>query len=170
MSLEKVLKYHREKYPKMQPCDAVKLVYQNELGGGHLIKDREGTLRRLIAELEATPTNPSLPLFDPIGNGLVRVNLARICDYKITPAELNEAFVLSAAEISGTVEGLVRKLSLLEKISLEEGFSFSHKELCDYIAQYKKAACPPISHSDVYRAEYAPAYRVVLEKYIKKFV
>ena len=34
--LERILREHAERYPLMQPTDAVKLIYQNEFGGGHL--------------------------------------------------------------------------------------------------------------------------------------
>ena len=36
--LEAILKIHVKRYPLMQPTDAVKLIYQNEFGGGHLIR------------------------------------------------------------------------------------------------------------------------------------
>ena len=51
--LEQVLKSHAEKYPAMQPVDAVKLIYQNEFGGGHLIRDEEMFLNYLRQEYEA---------------------------------------------------------------------------------------------------------------------
>lgn len=42
--LEGVLKEHAKRYPLMQPRDAVKLIYQNEFGGGDLIRDEEACL------------------------------------------------------------------------------------------------------------------------------
>ena len=45
--LETVLKAHAARYPKMEPTDAVKLLYQNEFGGGHLIRDRESWMAYL---------------------------------------------------------------------------------------------------------------------------
>ena len=42
--LIKILRAHAEKYPLMRPQDAVKLVYQNEFGGGHLIVDYDWSL------------------------------------------------------------------------------------------------------------------------------
>ena len=33
-----------KRYPLMQPTDAVKLIYQNEFGGGHLIRDEQAFL------------------------------------------------------------------------------------------------------------------------------
>ena len=42
--LKAILITHAKRYPLMQPRDAVKLIYQNEFGGGHLICDEEACL------------------------------------------------------------------------------------------------------------------------------
>ena len=42
-----VLKEHLDRYPKMQPQDVVKLLYQGEFGPGHMIKDPAASLKRL---------------------------------------------------------------------------------------------------------------------------
>ena len=42
--LRAILLAHAKRYPLMQPQDAVKLIYQNEFGGGHLIRDEEACL------------------------------------------------------------------------------------------------------------------------------
>lgn len=36
-----------EKYPQMKAQDIIKLIYQNEFGGGHMIDDPETSLKRL---------------------------------------------------------------------------------------------------------------------------
>ena len=38
--LEKILVEHNRRYPCMQIQDMVKLIYQNEFAGGHLVSDR----------------------------------------------------------------------------------------------------------------------------------
>lgn len=50
MTLEEVLIMHSNCYPKMQIQDIVKLIYQNEFGGGHLIKDKKDSLVKLEQE------------------------------------------------------------------------------------------------------------------------
>ena len=39
----------------MEPRDAVKLAYQSEFAGGHLIRDRRESLARLKTELAGVP-------------------------------------------------------------------------------------------------------------------
>jgi hypothetical protein len=71
-----ILHEHARRYPHMQPTDAVKLLYQSEFGGGHLITNPAHSLARLQNEMQATAPNADLPLLEPIGNGLVRLSLA----------------------------------------------------------------------------------------------
>ncbi len=47
-----ILLEHWSRYPEMEIQDLVKLVYQSEFGGGHLIQDGDESLRRLKAEYE----------------------------------------------------------------------------------------------------------------------
>ncbi len=49
--LEDILLQHFDRYPQMQPQDAVKLIYQQEFGPGHLIKDEKKALEYLRQEM-----------------------------------------------------------------------------------------------------------------------
>ena len=51
--MREILIRHWEHYPRMEAQDLVKLIYQSEFGGGHLIRDPGESLRRLQAEYEA---------------------------------------------------------------------------------------------------------------------
>lgn len=161
-SLAQVLTDHARKYPKMQCRDAVKLLYQNEFGGGHLIRDEEACLNYLHREYAAVPQKARIPLTEDIGNGTVRVQLAAldVCGY--TPEALGRDFIRSAALCQGSMERFLEKLSLLQKLTSEGRMPFSSQELEEYLTDYKAAGCPAVSHSDVYRRAYAPAYRVLL--------
>ena len=66
---------HAKKYPLMEPTDAVKLIYQNVFGGGHLIKDPAACRCALQHEYESLRQDPYAPLLETIGNGMVRVML-----------------------------------------------------------------------------------------------
>ena len=83
--LKKILREHASRYPLMEPADAVKLIYQNEFGGGHLIKDRQACLDYLRKEHESVQFDPDMPRQEPIGNGIVRVHLAAV-----RPEELDQ--------------------------------------------------------------------------------
>ena len=51
-TLQDILLAHAKRYPQMRPTDAVKLIYQNEFGGGHLIRDEEAVLNYLRQEYD----------------------------------------------------------------------------------------------------------------------
>lgn len=50
-----ILLTHAQKYPLMEPRDAVKLLYQRNFGGGHLIPDEAACLDFLQQEYTNTP-------------------------------------------------------------------------------------------------------------------
>ncbi len=156
--LKQILIYHARRYPEMEPTDGVKLIYQNEFGPGHLIANRDNARNRLINEVKSA----SAPLlsFEDIGNGLIRVFLTPDTDIEA----LLDAFCKSAAEVKGSVEAFEEKLDILRAVASEGYFRFTPSQLDDYLAEYKKAGYPPVSHSQTYRDNYKPSYRVVLRR------
>ena len=157
-----VLRRHAGRYPAMTPQDAVKLLYQNEFGGGHLIHDAEQSLTYLRREYAVQAPRDTLPLWEDIGNGLVRVMLPALDLSRYSLEDLNRDFVRSAALHRGSKERFLEKLSLLRELSGEGVFSFDSAALEAYLRAYAREGYPMVSHSESYRLAYAPAYRVVL--------
>ena len=155
-----LLRAHAARYPLMQPCDAVKLLYQNEFGGGHLIADPNRSLARIRDEAAAFVPCPLSPDVEDIGGGLVRAYLT--CLSRLTPEQLNDAFVRSAHRHTGSLPAFQAKLTLLQHNLPALGFRFTAQELSAYLDAYRAQGCPMVSHSETYRAAYRPAYRVVL--------
>ena len=159
--LETVLKNHASRYPLMQPTDAVKLIYQNEFGGGHLIRDEEACLNYLLREYEAVTPDPGMPLYESIGNGIVRVNLAAVKPEDLE--QLGRDFISSAARHKGTIDRFLSKLEVLRALTAESIFAFDLSTLNAYLSEYEAAGYPAVSHSRQYRQAYKPAYRVILK-------
>lgn len=157
--LNRILTEHAGRYPLMGPCDGVKLIFQNEMGGGHLLDDPPAGLERLRAEWSAVPHDPSAPLAEEVGNGVLRVALAAVREDELEI--LNDDFVRSARRRTGDRAAFLQKLEVLRALAGQGVFGFSQADLEDYLAGYPAAECPPISHSPKYRAAYRPAYRVV---------
>ena len=167
-TLEQVLRRHARKYPMMQPTDAVKLIYQNVFGGGHLIKDREACLRAVQREYENTPQEQHAPLLESIGNGLVRVMLNAIDGSGYSIRQLGDDFIRSSEVHKGNLNGFLIKLDVLRKVTASGAFGFSPEELEAYLEAYKEAGYPMVSHSEQYRKAYKPAYRILLASIISK--
>ena len=168
--MNSILLTHAEKYPLMEPADAVKLLYQSEFGGGHLIKDPASCLNYLHQEYRTTPQTHNIPLTEEIGNGFVRVHLAALKEHDLSVAELGEIFLLSAAHLHGNVASFREKLSVLTKLTQHGNMPFSADALASYLKKYEQAGFPPVSHSEVYRSAYHPSYRVVSKKYLPRQV
>ena len=158
--LERILREHAKRYPLMQPTDAVNLIYQNEFGGGHLICDEEACLNYLHREYANLEKDPTAPLYENIGNGIVRVNLAAVKPEDLE--QLGKDFIRSAAEHTGTMDSFLRKLDVLRKLTVEGIFSFDSQELENFLFKYRSQSYPMVSHSEAYREEYRPAYRIIL--------
>lgn len=156
-----ILRAQIERYPGMQPQDAVKLAFQSEFGGGHLIADEAACLRYLYEECAATPVDGGAPLYEEIGGSMARVHLAALAAAGVAPETLGRAFLVSARMPQGTREGLERKLSLLAEAAGAGRFVFSLEVLREHLRDYAAAGYPAVSHSAAYRAAYHPAYRVV---------
>ena len=157
--LSAVLLAHAARYPDMEPTDAVKLIYQNEFGGGHMIRDPESCLAYLRREYGATPRDPARPLIEEIGNGIVRVHLSALPQERLE--ELGQAFLRSAALQQGSVDRFKKKLNVLRRLCAAGRFSFDLATLDTYLAGYAAAGYPAVSHSDTYRRAYRPSYRIV---------
>ena len=160
--LRAILISHAKQYPLMQPTDAVKLIYQNEFGGGHLIRDEEACLNYLRREYASVEKNPTTPLYEDIGNGIVRVNLAAVKPEDLE--QLGQDFIASAAKHKGTLDSFLNKLEVLHKLTTEGVFTFDVDALKAYLSEYQAAGYPAVSHDEIYRITYKPAYRIVLCK------
>ena len=164
--LERILRQHADCYPLMQPTDAVKLIYQNEFGGGHLIRDEKSCLGYQRRDYAALEKNANAPLTEEIGNGILRVNLAAVQAQDLE--RLGKVFIRSAMDHTGTLDSFLQKLEVLRQLTREGVFCFDMQGLEAYLCPYEKAGYPMVSHSETYRQNYHPAYRVVLEKLFER--
>lgn len=157
--LEVILTHHAKLYPAMEPTDVVKLIYQNEFGGGHLIVNEAACLAALRREYASVPKDPDALRSIPIGNGIVRVHLNALTDSEMEA--LGREFLESARSQQGSMSVFFEKLDVLRTLTAQGIFAFDTEELECYLSAYMRAGCPMVSHSQTYRLLYQPAYRIV---------
>ena len=104
-------------------------------------------------------------LIEDLGNAMCRVYLGAVKKENIDIIKVGEAFIDSANEIKGDVSRFEQSLVDLLMECKKGNLPFSINELSIYIMQYKEKGYPPVSHSEVYRENYAPSYRVMHKKY-----
>lgn len=148
---------HLRKYPKSQARDLIKLIYQSEFGGGHLISDSKISFERLKSESKQLEVHEIK--HEDIGNDLVRVYFGNLTDLELLT--LNQIFVYSASLQQGSIDAFINKLEYLKSLCSEKKIAFNYEEITNEIKDYEKLNYPPISHSTIYRDTYRPHYRVV---------
>jgi len=146
-------------HPNMEIRDAVKFIYQNEFGPGHIIKDRGDSLRRLVTELKTVYAGEEVP-GEPIGNGLFRLSL-RYAKGRLSPETINAMLINTANNVAG------RRGRFAEKLKLLEMLPFDAMECEKYLSAYEKSGFPAVSHSEIYRFEYSPAYRIIDDCFVR---
>ena len=162
-----ILLAHFNRYPKMQIQDMVKLIYQNEFAGGHMISDEKSSLLRIEEECRAyKKCRGAFPYsFEDIGNGICRFYLAGFQEAGIHAETLNRFFTNSANTIRGDRRRFERKLHVLKACCRDSVLPYDTDALDEYIGMHRQNGYPPVSHSDAYRKAYCPAYRVVRSVY-----
>lgn len=147
----------------------VKLLYQAEFGGGHMIADEQASLKRLLGEAkdrEKRQASQDSPMWDPVGGGLGRLSL-NILGNGLSAQTMNRMFVITANEVKGTREGFEEKLKLLKEMTEAGEAGPDPGSLSVYLEEYHEAGYPVVSHSQSYHDAYDPAYRIIKERYWK---
>ena len=150
--LNEILLWHVGQYPTMQPQDAVKLIYQNEFGCEHLIGDSAGMLEYLKREIAENAQRKVERRWDEIGSGLVRLHLAGL-------KEQDAEAIFDAMRHLGSEDSFQSKLKEMRRLCQEDKLPFDEQTLDAWLASYPGG---PVHHSDLFRHQYHPAYRVVL--------
>ncbi len=154
--MEELLKLLNATYalhPKMEIGDGVKFIFQNEMGPGHLVPDIKQAKERTEDELKSCGEN-SEPALENLGNNLYRLNLPSFRG-KLSGNTIGAMFALTSSMVTGNKSRLAEKLSLLRELP------FPKAEAESFLERYTAAGCPVQSHSETYRKEYNPAYRLI---------
>lgn len=160
----------------MQVQDAVKLLYQSEFGGGHMIADAEKSLARIRAEAIENAGIDSKNRqkiinnkpYERIGNGICRLYLSALQE-GLRPETLNQMFVWTAEQKKGNTAQFEADLAVLLDGCRKGELPWSEAEVCVYLEKYKEQGYPAVSHSDRYRESYQPAYRIVDERFAQYY-
>ena len=158
---EQIALAHRERYPLMRPRDFGKLAYQSEFGPEHMVTNEREIAAYILREWQAVSANavPCNP--EPIGNGICRLHLARETSSQEAAAALAELFMQSAREHTGTPEGLQKRLEILSRLPVSG--------MGAWLEAYRLQGCPPVHHSEEFRAAYQPHYRILLTPLANRF-
>ncbi len=168
--LARLIHTHLALYPGMGIVDCVKLIYQNELGGAHLLQasggcdDGEETLLRGLEEELLLPElrspDPALPDVVPIGAGLCRVSLAALAAGPST-GTFARLCACTAGLRKGSKEGLRCKLERFSAMVAAGRTPYSMAEWERFLAENDLQSGAPPHHSARFRALYRPHYHIL---------
>lgn len=152
-------------HPSMQPQDVVKMCYQAAFGAEHLLADKDAAFTWLQKEFEEVKvTEVSERLYEQIDDKVCRINLREWKRRDMPLIWLFRIFVESASFVNPYgEESFAQCLSEAEMLIQQGAFSFSVKEW----EETKKQG--PVHHSETYRQQEQPAYRIACSRYIRLF-
>ena len=162
---KKALLLQCEKYPKLSVTDLFKFIYQSSFGCEHLVSDVASVKAYLCKEAEsAQPATGDL--IEPLDGDYCRVHL----DYLKEGLNANtfaKLFVLSGSHVTDGKEQLEEKLSVLLELAQSGALLFSEEDVEEALKKWRSEGYPACHHSEGFRAEYAPAYRLMKKEFVR---
>jgi hypothetical protein len=158
---------HYEKYPKAQPRDFYKLIYQSVFGVGHIISDSAKDY--LIEEAHRVDLSeyPNRLLVESISSdgSMVRVYLRPFMRRKLSLDRLFWVMQRSVKRESDAEKFMDLWQVLIEMVESGE-IPLNHDEFDEITKTIESEGLKPMHHTEPYRDAYYPAYRVVWKPYL----
>lgn len=173
MSQTKWQQYLRQQvlaHPSMQPRDVYKMLFQAVFGAEHLLQDKEAAKIYFQKEFDRVESADE-PLYEQIGQETFRVNLAAWKKQELPQDWLFNLFVCSVDWVRKdrhkSQQNFWQLAEEAKALVNEGGFAFSGEEFERYTQEYKEGGVRAVHHSEAYRMAEQPAYRLVIEEYVR---
>ena len=153
------LRAHCARYPELALQDVFKALYQSAFGCEHLIADPSAAADYIRAEAARSGDRIS-ELVELLGGDYCRVHLGVLQD-GLSAETFARLFALSARHEECGREKLEAMLTALQTMADAGELPFSAQETAEAVDRWRKDGFPPLHHSEIFRQNYAPAYRVL---------
>lgn len=161
---KKLLIDHVRRYPNLKIRDIFKFLHQSALGCEHLVSSCERAVDHIKRESESLFGCGSTAV-EPLDGNYSRVSLS-VLSHGLSPETLGILFFLSASEEKNGIEALNAKLSVAEDLILNGELPFSYDEFVAARNEWQSNGYPAIHHSEAFRSNYHPAYRVISNEFV----
>lgn len=164
-SLPSLITSHRKQHPSARARDIYKMLHQGTMGPRHLLENENAARALLLREyehLEARAQDEPLTEQVSTDGSIVRINLR---PFKKLPGNLNALFecvILSAKHILPDECTLFTLWEGFKTLNRQDVVRFDHHEIASLDEKFSHEGFIPISHSEEYRMQEKPSYRVVL--------
>lgn len=142
------------------PQDIAKMCYQAAMGAEHLLSDISAAKRYFDAEFESVSPK-DCELFECLSDDICRINLGAWKSLEMPKDWLFNMFIGTASVARGGKDTLEAYLSEAEDVLSGARVGFSIEEWREFLEQYRAAGLPSVHHSQCYRKNEKPAYRIV---------
>ena len=164
--MKEILLWHAKAHPSMTEQDTIKLCYQAMFGAEHLLSDKERIHAYFEHEWDATHADAG-PLWEPLSDRYGRVHLAAWKHHGLPPVWLWNMFYLTASTKGDRSQtDLAHSFQAVEELARTNQLPFTVESWITTRAAYEANGGGAIHHSDIYRTNEKPSYRVVDMKYI----
>ena len=153
------LRAHCARYPELALQDVFKALYQSTFGCEHLIADPSAAADYIRAEAARSGDRIS-ELVELLSGDYCRVHLGVLRD-GLSAETFARLFALSARHEECGREKLEAMLTALQTMADAGELPFSAQETAEAVERWRKDGFPPLHHSEIFRQNYAPAYRVL---------
>ena len=155
---------HYRDYPSLDIRDIFKYLHQSAMGCEHLVFSLPHAIRYIEQEAESC-TVVGGRLVDRLDGEYSRVHLAYLRE-GLSAETLGRLFYMSAKpEEQGRVT-LEHKLEIASSLVREGVLPLDAEAFDAAVREWKAVGYPAVHHSEVFRSSYAPAYRVIANRYV----
>lgn len=154
---------HYQTYPKLQTEDVFKYIFQSAFGCEHLVSDEKTVLDR-IKEEYASVSTANEPYKDQLDGEYSRVWLSCL-NAGLKAETLAKLFCFSAVKEPNGVQMLKEKLDTATELVRCGDLPLNKDDFNTALCRWQENGYPAVHHSEVFRSEYRPAYRVIANRY-----
>ena len=154
---------HLHAYPNLQIEDIFKYLFQSAFGCEHFVPDEDAAVQYIKREFDAVP-KASPPMTDRLDGEYSRVYLSHL-NSGLQAQTLARLFCRSAKKEPLGESMLEQKLQIAAAMVADGTLPFDSNVFDQKVAEWKAMGYPAVHHSDIFRATYHPAYRVVANRY-----
>ncbi|MCW3979188.1 MAG: hypothetical protein NWF12_05520 [Candidatus Bathyarchaeota archaeon] len=169
--IEALLREHYERWPLMRATDFYKLLYQGAFGVGHIMGDAAWFRLEKEAGSVDLDEHPGEPLVEDVSadGSMVRVNLRPYLRRGLPLEDLFEAMKKTAPQ-EGPNESFLEAWGVYKGLAASCEVQVNTGELEALDEELQREGPSPHHHSDAYREEYHPAYRIVRREFLEGLI
>lgn len=156
---------HYQDHTRLQITDIFKYLYQSSFGCGHMVASEDGAIEYVVSEYAAMKKS-EMPLTESLDGAYSRVALSWL-DRGLSAQTLGRLFYLSAKKEPNGKSAFFSKLEIARDLVKEGKLPFSLDEFEKKLSEWSERGYPAVHHSEEFRKEYSPAYRVISNEYVK---